>query len=151
MTSRMTAPWKTLSTDWMHWPPSNAAAHTLPPGEQPGTSRSWPTSGADAARAATRSLGRRCARGPVAVLENTEQYSAGLGPRLYKEVMAAAETLATLRERGRMVPELHDGRTREIFGRDDRLMYEVSRSRRHRGAHLWPSRVRRWVARALRG
>ena len=46
--------------------------------------------------------------------------------RLLEEVLEAAESLSTLSERGRLVPELDDAVTREIFVRDFRLMYEVS-------------------------
>jgi plasmid stabilization system protein ParE len=45
---------------------------------------------------------------------------------LLEAVLEAAESLATLSERGRLVPELDDAITREIFVRDFRLMYEVS-------------------------
>lgn len=45
---------------------------------------------------------------------------------LLEAVLEAAESLSTLSERGRIVPELDDGTTREIFVRDFRLMYEVS-------------------------
>ena len=45
---------------------------------------------------------------------------------LLETVLEAAESLATLSDRGRLVPELDDGVTREIFVRDFRLMYEVS-------------------------
>ena len=47
-------------------------------------------------------------------------------PELLEAVLAAAESLSTLSERGRLVPELDDAVTREIFVRDFRLMYEVS-------------------------
>ena len=46
--------------------------------------------------------------------------------RLLEEVLDAAESLSTLSERGRLVPELDDAVTRELFVRDFRLMYEVS-------------------------
>jgi plasmid stabilization system protein ParE len=39
--------------------------------------------------------------------------------------MEAVASLATLSERGRLVPELRDRRTRQIFVRDYRVMYEV--------------------------
>lgn len=45
---------------------------------------------------------------------------------LLEAVLEAAESLATLSDRGRLVPELDDAITREIFVRDFRLMYEVS-------------------------
>lgn len=45
---------------------------------------------------------------------------------LLEAVLAAAESLATLSDRGRFVPELDDAVTREIFVQDHRLMYEVS-------------------------
>lgn len=43
---------------------------------------------------------------------------------MLEEVLDAAESLSTLSERGRLVPELDDAVTREIFVRDFRLMYE---------------------------
>ncbi len=46
-------------------------------------------------------------------------------PVLLEAVLQAAESLSTLSERGRVVPELDDSVTREIFVRDFRLMYEV--------------------------
>ena len=45
---------------------------------------------------------------------------------LLEDVLDAAASLSTLSERGRLVPELDDAMTREIFVRDFRLMYEVS-------------------------
>lgn len=45
---------------------------------------------------------------------------------LLEDVLDAAASLSTLSERGRLVPELDDAVTREIFVRDFRLMYEVS-------------------------
>ena len=45
---------------------------------------------------------------------------------LLEAVLDAAESLATLSDRGRLVPELDDAVTREIFVYDFRLMYEVS-------------------------
>ena len=45
---------------------------------------------------------------------------------LLEAVLEAAESLCTLSERGRLVPEVDDAVTREIFVRDFRLMYEVS-------------------------
>lgn len=61
----------------------------------------------------------------VGVLENVATLFPGTEPALYEAVMQAAGKLSTLSERGRLVPELHDDRTREIFVRDYRLMYEV--------------------------
>ena len=60
----------------------------------------------------------------VDVLENVAVYSPGTEDQLYEDLMAAAASLSTLSERGRLVPELHDQRTREIFVRDYRLMHE---------------------------
>jgi plasmid stabilization system protein ParE len=45
---------------------------------------------------------------------------------LLDAVLEAAESLSTLSERGRLVPELDDVVTRELFVRNFRLMYEVS-------------------------
>lgn len=45
---------------------------------------------------------------------------------LLEDVLGAAESLATLSLRGRLVPELDDAVTREVFVSDFRLMYEVS-------------------------
>ncbi|HEX3758133.1 MAG TPA: type II toxin-antitoxin system RelE/ParE family toxin [Kofleriaceae bacterium] len=61
----------------------------------------------------------------VAVLEDLAERDPGFERDLYEDVMAAAASLATLSERGRLVPELHDRRTREIFVREYRVMYEV--------------------------
>lgn len=61
----------------------------------------------------------------VDVLQNVAQYVPGTERGLYEDVMEAAASLATLSERGRRVPELRDHRTREIFVREYRLMYEV--------------------------
>lgn len=47
--------------------------------------------------------------------------------QLLDAVLAAAESLTTLSDRGRFVPELDDAVTRELFVLDYRLMYEVSR------------------------
>jgi plasmid stabilization system protein ParE len=46
---------------------------------------------------------------------------------LLEDILNAAASLSTLSERGRLVPELDDAVTREIFVRNFRLMYEVSR------------------------
>lgn len=45
--------------------------------------------------------------------------------RLLDEILDVADSLETLSERGRLVPELDDAVTRELFVRDFRLMYEV--------------------------
>ena len=45
---------------------------------------------------------------------------------LLEAVLEAAESLSTLSDRGRLVPELDDAVTREIFVHDFRLMYVVS-------------------------
>lgn len=45
---------------------------------------------------------------------------------MLEDVLDAAASLSALSERGRLVPELDDAVTREIFVRDFRLMYEVS-------------------------
>lgn len=41
------------------------------------------------------------------------------------EVLATAETLATLASRGRIVPELQQPRIRELFIKHYRLLYEI--------------------------
>jgi plasmid stabilization system protein ParE len=61
----------------------------------------------------------------VETLERAATYTPGQEIGLYEDTMAAAKSLATLSERGRLGPELPDRRTREIFVRDYRLMYEV--------------------------
>jgi len=45
---------------------------------------------------------------------------------LLEDVLDAAASLSTFERTGRVVPELDDALTREIFVRDFRLMYEVS-------------------------
>ena len=45
--------------------------------------------------------------------------------RVLEQALAAAESLATLGERGRVVPELNQPNTREIFVFRYRLLYEV--------------------------
>ena len=45
--------------------------------------------------------------------------------RVLEQALAAAESLATLSERGRVVPELSQPNTREIFVFRYRLLYEV--------------------------
>ncbi len=47
---------------------------------------------------------------------------------LLEAVLEAADSLETLSERGRLVPELDDATTRELFVNDFRLLYEVSGS-----------------------
>ena len=42
-----------------------------------------------------------------------------------EETFTAAESLLTLSERGRVVPELNDPRVRELFVKRYRLLYEV--------------------------
>jgi len=43
-----------------------------------------------------------------------------------KRFLTLPSSLSTLSERGRLVPELDDAVTRELFVRNFRLMYEVS-------------------------
>ncbi len=50
---------------------------------------------------------------------------------LLEVVLDAATSLSTLSERVRLIPELDDAVTREIFVRDFRLMYEVSTDHVH--------------------
>lgn len=57
-----------------------------------------------------------------ALAESSPQAAA----RLMDDAFAAAESLETLSERGREVPEIRDGRTRELFVQRYRMMYEVS-------------------------
>ncbi len=45
--------------------------------------------------------------------------------RVLEQALAAAESLASLGERGRIVPELNQPTTREIFVFRYRLLYEV--------------------------
>ena len=47
---------------------------------------------------------------------------------LLGEALDAAESLATLSERGRRVPEVDNPDTREVFVKSYRLMYEVQRT-----------------------
>jgi plasmid stabilization system protein ParE len=57
-----------------------------------------------------------------------------------EDILDAAASLSTLSERGRLVPEIADAVTREIFVRDFRLMYEVSRDRVHVVALVYGAR-----------
>ena len=59
---------------------------------------------------------------------------------LLEEILDAAATLSTLSERGRLVPELDDAVTRELFVRDFRLMYEVSSDHVHIVAFVYGAR-----------
>jgi len=59
---------------------------------------------------------------------------------LLEEILDAAASLSTLSERGRLVPELDDAITREIFVHDFRLMYEVSRNHVHVVALMYGAR-----------
>lgn len=59
---------------------------------------------------------------------------------LLEVVLDAAASLSTLSERGRLVPELDDAVTREIFVRDFRLMYEVSTDHIHIIAFVFGAR-----------
>ena len=59
---------------------------------------------------------------------------------LLEDILDAAASLSTLSERGRLVPEIGDAITREIFVRDFRLMYEVSRERVHIVALMYGKR-----------
>ena len=59
---------------------------------------------------------------------------------LLEEVLDAASSLSTLSERGRLVPELDDAVTREIFVREFRLMYEVSSEHIHIVAFMYGAR-----------
>ena len=46
-----------------------------------------------------------------------------------EEVLSAADSLSTLPERGRMVPERDESNIREVFVRQYRLMYQVRGSK----------------------
>lgn len=59
------------------------------------------------------------------VLEDLDEKAPGVAVELHREITAAARSLTTFSERGRWVPELQDRRTRELFVRNYRLMYEV--------------------------
>ena len=48
-----------------------------------------------------------------------------------EEAFETAETLATLSERGRMVPELNDPIVRELFIKRYRLLYEIREQEIH--------------------
>jgi plasmid stabilization system protein ParE len=72
---------------------------------------------------------------------------------LLEEILDAAASLSTLSERGRLVPEIGNAVTREIFVHNFRLMYEVSREHVHvvvlmygaRDFETWrQERERRW-------
>lgn len=60
--------------------------------------------------------------------------------RLLTQALAAGESLTTLSERGRRVPELEDPRVREIFVQRYRLMYEVHPTEIHILAFLHGAR-----------
>lgn len=62
-------------------------------------------------------------------LQNLGLRSTLAAERLLEEILDAAESLSTLSERGRLVPELRDGITRELIVGSHRLMYEVSAQR----------------------
>lgn len=74
---------------------------------------------------------RRVIWSPTALrqLEDALEYLTERSPlaasALLDEAFAAADSLETLTERGREVPEIRDGHTRELFIRRFRLMYEV--------------------------
>jgi plasmid stabilization system protein ParE len=59
---------------------------------------------------------------------------------LLEAILDAAASLSTLSERGRLVPEIGDAVTREIFVHDFRLMYEVSRDHVHVVAVMYGAR-----------
>ena len=62
-----------------------------------------------------------------------------------EQALAAADSLATLSERGRMVPELDDPMIREVFVHGYRLIYEVTASQIRVLAFLHGARdFRRW-------
>jgi plasmid stabilization system protein ParE len=59
---------------------------------------------------------------------------------LLEEILNAAASLSTLSERGRLVPEIDNEVTREIFVHDFRLMYEVTRDHVHVVALMYGAR-----------
>jgi len=59
------------------------------------------------------------------VVEFAAQDSIPGALRVLEQALAAAESLATLSERGRVVPELSQPNTREIFVFRYRLLYDV--------------------------
>jgi plasmid stabilization system protein ParE len=75
---------------------------------------------------------RRVAWSPTALrqLEDALEYLSERSPsaasRLLDDAFAAGDSLETMGERGREVPEIRDGRTRELLVQRYRLMYEVS-------------------------
>jgi plasmid stabilization system protein ParE len=75
---------------------------------------------------------RRVVWAPTALrqLEEALDYLSERSPQaaenLIDETFAAADSLETMSERGREVPEIRDGRTRELLVQRYRLMYEVS-------------------------
>ncbi len=60
------------------------------------------------------------------ILQYIAQDSPQAARALLVEALGAAEGLATLSERGRVVPELDDFSVRELFVQSYRLMYEVT-------------------------
>lgn len=62
------------------------------------------------------------------VLEYIARDSLDGARALLEQVLVAAESMATLSERGRVVPELEDSRIREVFVYSYRLLYEVTPS-----------------------
>jgi len=75
---------------------------------------------------------RRIIWSPVALrqLEDALEYVTERSPlaaaNLLEDSFGAADSLETMSQRGREVPEIRDGRTRELFVQRYRLMYEVS-------------------------
>ncbi|HVT05655.1 MAG TPA: type II toxin-antitoxin system RelE/ParE family toxin [Thermoanaerobaculia bacterium] len=65
----------------------------------------------------------------IALIEEAARHVAGDSPeaaqRLVTDAVAAAESLAELSERGRMVPELDDPAYRELLVGSYRLVYRV--------------------------
>jgi toxin ParE1/3/4 len=59
------------------------------------------------------------------VLEDVAERYPGFERELYEDVAAAAASLATLSERGGSYPSCANQRTRELFVREYRLIYEV--------------------------
>lgn len=78
-------------------------------------------------------------------METLAERSPQAAARLLDDAFAAAESVETLSERGREVPEIRDGRTRELFVSRYRMMYEVSDREVHIVAFVYGARdFERW-------
>jgi plasmid stabilization system protein ParE len=78
-------------------------------------------------------------------MESLAERSPRAAARLLEEAFAAADSLETMSERGREVPEIRDGHTRELFVRRHRMMYEVWDQHVHIVAFVYGARdFERW-------